>query len=354
MKKALIVILILLTAIAFGPVLKPPSGGRIDAYPAPVAARGYPASVDVAMPARPGGTPTPGLAAPALMPPIPAEYSGNVTVGGLPAEDDVEVSARIEGYTSKSVEVSGGAYRYLMVSPPSSDYEGKTIEFYVGGAKANETDVYVAGSFHTSFNLSVVIIPTPTSTPAPMPTATPTPTPAGAPAPAVTMTASPTPSPGPGVRFKVFLPYIAMSHTTPAPPPAPTRTPTPIATATATPGTTPAPTNTPTPTATATPTSTSTAASACPVNACWERAYVGDRIAVHVAITCESGTYTHSVQYAYSGGILVGYAERRTYVNSGNDYVLKIVLSAGVPVRGTVTGGAFGTGIESFGIPRCD
>ena len=90
-------------------------------------------------------------------PPIPSDYSGYVTVNGEPAQGGALVYAKMEGYTSKSVAVTnGGRYQFLIVDPPSSDYIGKTIEFYVdpdaGGPippiMAAETDKFEVGTSH--------------------------------------------------------------------------------------------------------------------------------------------------------------------------------------------------------------
>lgn len=98
-------------------------------------------------------------------PPIPANYSGSVTVNGVPAPDGTLVFATIEDYTSENVTVSGGVYKYLVVAPPSNAYVGKTIEFWIDvpgdwlPVKAKQTDVFQSGHENLSFNLTTTIPP---------------------------------------------------------------------------------------------------------------------------------------------------------------------------------------------------
>lgn len=156
-------------------------------------------------------------------PPIPSDYSGTVTVGGTPAPNGTTVQAKIETYTSASVTVTGGKYQFLIVGPPSSTFQGKTITFLVGGVAANETSTFEQGTSKT-LNLTVAAA-APTATPTlapPAATATPTRAPATAtPAPP----APPPPAPAP--------PPPAPAQPTPVPPTAtrvpvkPTATPAP-------------------------------------------------------------------------------------------------------------------------------
>ncbi|MFB0499862.1 MAG: PGF-pre-PGF domain-containing protein [Candidatus Hadarchaeaceae archaeon] len=93
-------------------------------------------------------------------PPIPADYSGSVTVNGAPAPDGTAVFAKIEDYTSGSVTTSGGSYKYLLVEPPNDNYINKTVEFWVHAPgllsiKAVPTDIFTQGTSHPSFNLTV-------------------------------------------------------------------------------------------------------------------------------------------------------------------------------------------------------
>ncbi len=93
-------------------------------------------------------------------PPIPADYSGSVTVNGKPAPDGTEVFAKIEDYKSGSVTTSGGSYKYLLVEPPNDNYINKTIEFWVRAPgllllKAVPTDVFTQGTSPSPFDLTV-------------------------------------------------------------------------------------------------------------------------------------------------------------------------------------------------------
>ena len=138
-------------------------------------------------------------------PPVPADYSGDVYVGGEPAGEGLEVSAKIGDWTIPDDNIvttdANGYYFFLMVGPPDSTYIGETIEFYVNGVKASETDTFEAGSSHMPpeppFDLHVTALPTPTPTVTPTPTATPTvtPTPTPTPTPTVTPTVTPTATP---------------------------------------------------------------------------------------------------------------------------------------------------------------
>ncbi len=97
-------------------------------------------------------------------PPIPADYSGSVTVNGVSAPDGTAVFAKIEGYTSNSVTVSGGSYEYLVVGPTDVSYIGKTIEFWVDvpgdllPVKAEQTDDFDSGTSYPSFDLTVTTV----------------------------------------------------------------------------------------------------------------------------------------------------------------------------------------------------
>lgn len=108
-------------------------------------------------------------------PPIPADYSGSVTVNGVAAPDGTLVFAKIEDYTSDSVTTSDGSYRYLVVAPPHVSYLGKTIEFWVdlpGDAvpiKAEQTDVFHLGTSHPSFDLTVTTAVAEVEKPTPLP-----------------------------------------------------------------------------------------------------------------------------------------------------------------------------------------
>jgi len=100
-------------------------------------------------------------------PPIPADYSGYITINGEAAPEGTTVFAKIGDYNSTAVTVgSDGRYEYLIVMPPDTTYVGETIEFYVDpdslgptpATAAAETDTYEQGTSDDPFNLTVVII----------------------------------------------------------------------------------------------------------------------------------------------------------------------------------------------------
>jgi len=105
-------------------------------------------------------------AASAGPPPIPADYSGYAFVNGEPASEGSIIFAQIMSYTSSSVVVEDGGYRYLVITPPDGTYEGETIEFYldpdgagpVQAVMAAETDDFQQGSSHDSFDLTFVVL----------------------------------------------------------------------------------------------------------------------------------------------------------------------------------------------------
>lgn len=142
------------------------------------------------------------------IPPIPADYAGDVYVGGEKAGAGLEVSASIGDWTTPAQNTAttdaDGYYFVLVVGPPDDTYIGETIEFFVNGVKAAETDTFESAYSNWDFDLHVTALPTPTPTPSPTPTVTPTPTPTPTPTitptptptPTVTPTATPTPTPG--------------------------------------------------------------------------------------------------------------------------------------------------------------
>ena len=105
-------------------------------------------------------------AASAEPPPIPSDYSGYVTVNGEPAPDGATVYAKIDDYTTSSVQISDGGYTNLIIMPSDITYVGETIEFYydpdaegsIEAVKANETDTFVPGTSPDPFNLSLTIL----------------------------------------------------------------------------------------------------------------------------------------------------------------------------------------------------
>ena len=85
-------------------------------------------------------------------PAFPIIYDGLATIGGYPAPDGTEITARVGKSESRPVEVMNGKYKTLMVDT-SLDYEhvedvvGLIITFFANGIRAVEVDVFVEGEF---------------------------------------------------------------------------------------------------------------------------------------------------------------------------------------------------------------
>ncbi len=86
-------------------------------------------------------TPTP-APAPLEFPPLPAIYSGTVTVGGAAPPDGAMIVARVGDYQSRPTPVTRGLYRGLLVGPPGAAYVGKQVTFHLDGLRADQTDVF--------------------------------------------------------------------------------------------------------------------------------------------------------------------------------------------------------------------
>lgn len=117
------------------------------------------------------------------LPPWPLIYTGNVTVGGVPATDGMVIVGKIRDYESIPLEVSGGRIVGLAVGPPDVTYFGETITFELRDGEriivANETDLFtnlIAPTLRKDFHLTFPDFPTPTPVPTATATATPLPT----------------------------------------------------------------------------------------------------------------------------------------------------------------------------------
>ena len=112
------------------------------------------------------------------MPPIPAIYSGDAWVNGVPVPDGYQIYARVGvNYQSEPVPVSGGRYEALTVAPPVVFSTNQLITFMIDDVAANESDIWRSGEVKTGFSLTFPKLPDPTPTPSPVPTDTPTPAP---------------------------------------------------------------------------------------------------------------------------------------------------------------------------------
>jgi len=127
------------------------------------------------------------------VPSFPLQFSGNVTVDGTPAPDDVIIVAQIENdkfetgiYRSEPVTVSGGKYTVLIITIDDSlanSTIGKPITFHLyervedigvtSGVQANETIAFewftgpTLSAWKNDFNLTFANLPLPTPTPTP-------------------------------------------------------------------------------------------------------------------------------------------------------------------------------------------
>ena len=121
------------------------------------------------------------------VPAMPHQFYGTVVFSNGSAPDGLLVEAKkVDGESIQSTVTKNGKYGYdptFKVEDNNSVLAGKTIEFYVGGVKANETKTFTNGE-STNLNLTV---------PASLPTTT---------------TLSPTPSENTGSSGGVTTPSI--------------------------------------------------------------------------------------------------------------------------------------------------
>ena len=98
------------------------------------------------------------------IPPVPAIYSGEITVAGSPAPDGLQIIAKVGGYTSLPVLTKGGRYAALVVAPPDSAYTNQEVTFWLDGIKADQSDAWASFKIRT-LNLTFPILPAPTAVP---------------------------------------------------------------------------------------------------------------------------------------------------------------------------------------------
>ncbi|MCH8247894.1 MAG: hypothetical protein IH951_16030, partial [Bacteroidetes bacterium] len=123
----------------------------------------------------PTATPVPPTATPTPLAALPALYSGFVIVAGGTVPDRPELVARIGDYQSLPASIDGEQYRNLVVDPDDIGLVGQTVEFFLNGVKARNTDAYESGKVDRDFDLVFIGLPTPTATPTVTPTSTPVP-----------------------------------------------------------------------------------------------------------------------------------------------------------------------------------
>lgn len=91
-------------------------------------------------------------------PSLPHQFFGLVSFSSGAAPDGLAVSAKINGNAIGNSITSGGNYGYspnlLFVTDADGINAGETVEFYVGGIKANETHVFANGGSN-NLNLTV-------------------------------------------------------------------------------------------------------------------------------------------------------------------------------------------------------
>jgi len=149
----------------------------------------------------------------------PTFYEGRVRAGSLPPPDGTLIYAVIDDYTSETAQVFSGEF-FLVVNPISGQYDGRTVEFFIGDIKALQTHAFEDDVTRQDFLLVFPALPTPTPEPTPTPTLVPptpttVPTQTPTPTPTVRPTRTPTPTPTPTVG----------PTATPPPTPIPTKVP---------------------------------------------------------------------------------------------------------------------------------
>ena len=120
------------------------------------------------------------------LPVPPTVYSGDAKLDdGSNVPDGYAITARIgDEYESEAVEVEGGRYQILIVSPPDQSFIGLPITFHLGDVQANEpSDPFSPGKSGPNntrliFDLTFQRLPEPTPVPTTPPLETPTSTPA--------------------------------------------------------------------------------------------------------------------------------------------------------------------------------
>lgn len=113
----------------------------------------------------------------AQSPSLPHQFFGTAKfTNGVSVSNGVTIEAKINGTVVGNSITSGGNYGYspnlLFALDNEGVNAGKTIEFYVGGIKANETEIFVNGNSsqkNLTIPASLPTTPTPSPTPTPAP-----------------------------------------------------------------------------------------------------------------------------------------------------------------------------------------
>ena len=77
------------------------------------------------------------------MPPFPILYGGRALMDGKPVAEGTRLVARVGDYQTETTVEKNGAYRNLLVSPPSREYFYVPVTFHAAGLTAEERDVFL-------------------------------------------------------------------------------------------------------------------------------------------------------------------------------------------------------------------
>lgn len=77
------------------------------------------------------------------LPPFPILYGGRALVDGEPVAEETRLVARVGDYETWTTVEKDGAYRNLLVSPPSREYFYVPVTFHAMGLTADEQDVFL-------------------------------------------------------------------------------------------------------------------------------------------------------------------------------------------------------------------
>src|SRR5512137_2438605 len=156
-------------------------------------------------------------------PPIPCDFYGTVTIGGVPAPIGTIIQTKIYG-TVRGEEVTTqiGRYEYLSAQVTSSEAScgcSIPVEFWVNGHKADQQSTFTS-AVSKELNLTVSGVTPPTTSPTIVPSTSPTTIPTSVkttvPTPVPTATPTPRPTSIPGLPHE-FYGTVVISDGVPAP-----------------------------------------------------------------------------------------------------------------------------------------